>query len=92
MTGIHIVLLLLTAASGTAVVLLRNPLRQTIMLGLHGSALALLLLTLRAPDVALAQIAVGTVALPLMFLAAIATVRRRRPEGDPDSARRRPRQ
>jgi energy-converting hydrogenase B subunit D len=45
----------------------------------------LLLLTLRAPDVALAQIAVGTVALPLMFLAAIATARRRRPEGDPDS-------
>jgi energy-converting hydrogenase B subunit D len=79
LTIVHVALLLLTAASGTAVVLLREPLRQIIMLGMHGSALALLLLALRAPDVALAQIAVGTVALPLMFLAAIANARRRRP-------------
>ncbi len=70
-------LIVLTVASGVVVVFLREPLRQALMLGVHGLALALLLLLLRAPDVALAQIAVGTVAIPVMFLAAIANARRR---------------
>ena len=47
-------------------------------------------LVLQAPDVALSQITVGAVALPLMILLALAKVRRqpvdteeRPPEGDP---------
>lgn len=73
-------LLILTAAVGTAVVLVRDPLHQALWLGLHGLVLSVLLLALRAPDVALAQIVVGGAALPLMFLAAIANARMRGPK------------
>jgi len=75
MTLIQAILLILTAASGTAAVFTHEPLKHTIALGFHGMMLALLLLALRAPDVALAQLAVGAVAVPLMFLAAIANAR-----------------
>ncbi len=88
MSALILVLLALAAASGTAVVFQRDMLALTILLGLHGSILAVLLLTLRAPDVALAQIAVGAVAVPLMFLAAIVCARRReRPERKPPAER-----
>jgi energy-converting hydrogenase B subunit D len=86
MTLVQAILMILTAASGTAAVFTSDPLKHTIALGFHGMMLALLLLALRAPDVALAQFAVGAVAVPLMFLAAIANARnwRRREvkEGD----------
>lgn len=74
MTLVQAILMILTAASGTAAVFTQEPLRHTIALGFHGMMLALLLLALRAPDVALAQFVVGAVAVPLMFLAAIANV------------------
>lgn len=70
-------LFVLVAATGIAVATMRVSLAQVLMLGVHGLSLALLFLVLRAPDVALAQIAVGTVIVPLMFLAAIANVRKR---------------
>jgi energy-converting hydrogenase B subunit D len=73
-------ILILTAGAGAAVVLVRDPLHQTLWLGLHGLVLTLLLLVLRAPDVALAQIVVGGAAIPLMFLAAIANARMRGPK------------
>jgi energy-converting hydrogenase B subunit D len=75
MTLVQAILMILTAASGTAAVLTHEPLKHTIALGFHGMMLALLLLALRAPDVALAQFVVGAVAVPLMFLAAIANAR-----------------
>jgi energy-converting hydrogenase B subunit D len=77
MSVLILALLALAAASGAAVVFQRDMLALTIVLGLHGSILAVLLLTLRAADVALAQVAVGAVAVPLMFLAAIVSARRR---------------
>jgi energy-converting hydrogenase B subunit D len=71
--------LLLVAAAGTAVVLVRDPLNQAIMASFFGLLLGLAFLVLQAPDVALSQITVGAVALPLMILLALAKVRRSRP-------------
>lgn len=75
--ALQALLLLLVVGSGTAAVAFRRPLRQAIMLGFHGTCLALLLLSLRAPDVALAQLAVGSMAVPLMLLTAVANAHRR---------------
>lgn len=75
------VLLILVAFGGTAVVLVRDPLRQSIVVGVFGLLLALLFFTLQAPDVALSEIVVGTVALPAMILltlAKLAQLRRQR--------------
>jgi len=68
--------LLLVAAGGTAVVLTRDPLNQAIMASFFGLLLGLAFLVMQAPDVALSQITVGAVALPLMILLALAKVRR----------------
>jgi uncharacterized MnhB-related membrane protein len=68
-------LFLLTALSGMAVVLTREPRRQVIMLSLNGLVLALLFLVLQAPDVAFSELAVGTVALPFLFLVTLAAAR-----------------
>ncbi len=76
MTVLLAAVLLLVAAGGTAVVLTRDPLNQAIMASFFGLLLALAFLVLQAPDVALSQITVGAVALPLMILLALAKVRR----------------
>lgn len=64
--------LLLVIAVATAVVLTRDPLHQAIVVSLYGLVLAVLFLLLQAPDVALSEIAVGAVAVPLMILLALA--------------------
>ena len=79
MTVLLAAVLLLVAAAGTAVVLVRDPLNQAIMASFFGLLLGLAFLVLQAPDVALSQITVGAVALPLMILLALAKVRRSRP-------------
>jgi energy-converting hydrogenase B subunit D len=68
-------LFVLLALGGLAVVLLRDPLRQALMVGVYGLLLALLFFVLQAPDVALSQIVVCTVAVPVMILLALAKVR-----------------
>lgn len=75
MTAVQAAALALVAAGGTAVVLARDPLRQAVVASFYGLLLALLFFAFQAPDVALSQIVVGTVALPLMILLAIAKVR-----------------
>jgi energy-converting hydrogenase B subunit D len=72
MTVLQIAALVLVAAAGTAVVLTRDPLRQALVTGVFGLALAALFFVFQAPDVALSQIVVGTVALPVMVLLALA--------------------
>ena len=69
------VLLLLTAAAGTGIVLSRDPRRQVLAIAANGLVLSLLFMALQAPDVAFSELAVGTVALPVLFLVAIASVR-----------------
>lgn len=75
MTAVQAVLLVLVAAAGGLVALTRDPLRQAMLTGIFGIALALLFLAFQAPDVALSQIAVGGVAMPVMILLALAEVR-----------------
>ncbi len=76
-------LLLLTAAAGTGVVLSREPRRQAMAMAANGFVLALLFMALQAPDVAFAEIAVGTVTLPLLFLVVLASTRMdRRPRDE----------
>ncbi len=72
---LQVSVLLLAAAAGTAVVLTRDPSRQAIGLSFYGLVLAIVFFVNQAPDVALSQIVIGAVALPLMILLTLAKVR-----------------
>lgn len=75
------VLLVLLAATGTGIALTRQPVRQVIALAANGLVLTLLCIALQAPDVAFAQIVVGTAAVPMLFLAVLASMKMdRRPK------------
>ena len=67
--------LLLVAAAGTVVVVLRDPRRQALAVSIFGILLGILFFAVQAPDVALSEIVVGAVALPLMILLAMAKIR-----------------
>lgn len=75
MSALQAVALLAVAATGTATVLAREPLRQAGVSGVFGLALAAALLTLQAPDVALSQVTIGGVVLPVIILLALAKIR-----------------
>jgi uncharacterized MnhB-related membrane protein len=75
MTVLQIIALVLVAAGGAAVVLTGDPLRQTMVLGIYGISLTLLFFTFQAPDVALSEIVVTGIGLPLIILAALRKVR-----------------
>jgi energy-converting hydrogenase B subunit D len=75
MTGLQAAALIVVALLGTGVVFTRDPLRQAAMSGIFGLALAVLIAALQAPDVALSQIGVGGIALPVMILLALARIR-----------------
>lgn len=69
-------ILLFIAAGGTAVVLTRDPTSQAIVVSFYGLLLGILFFVFQAPDVALSQIVVGAIALPLMIMLALARVRK----------------
>jgi uncharacterized MnhB-related membrane protein len=64
------------AAGGTAVVLTRDTVKQAIVASFYGLVLTVLFLAFQAPDVALSELAVGAVALPLLLMVAIVLERR----------------
>jgi uncharacterized MnhB-related membrane protein len=66
--------LLLVALGATAVVLVRDPLRQIVVNGLYGLVLVCLFVVLQAPDVALSMLVVGAIAYPFIVLIAVARV------------------
>ena len=68
----------LVAVAGTVVVLTAQPARQAVTVSVFGLTLAILFLTVQAPDVALAQLAVGTAVVPLMIMLTIQKVGSRR--------------
>ena len=68
-------LLLLMAIAGARVVTTRDTTEQVITLGFYGLVTALVFFFFQAPDVALSQITVGAVALPLMIMLAISRMR-----------------
>jgi uncharacterized MnhB-related membrane protein len=70
-TGVQLAALVLVAVTATVVVLTPDALRQALVLGIFGLALTLLFFTFQAPDVALSEIVVSTVGLPLIILLAL---------------------
>ena len=80
MTALQAVVLILVAIGGLAVILVRDPLRQAVVVGIYGMTLAVLFVVLQAPDVALSLGAVGSVALPLMIVMSLAKTRSREEE------------
>ena len=75
MTALQTVCLLAVAIAGTATVLTRDPVRQAVTAGGFGLTLSVLFLAFAAPDVALSQIVVAGVAVPVMVLLALAKIR-----------------
>jgi energy-converting hydrogenase B subunit D len=84
-TVVQIVALAGVAVGGSAVALVSDPLRQTLLLSLYGLTLTFLFFAFQAPDVALSEIVVSTIGLPLIILATLRKVgeqRRRRDEDE----------
>ena len=75
MMVLQIAALAAVAIAGGAVVVASDPLRQTLVLSLYGMALVMLFFVFQAPDVALSEIVVSTVGLPVMILLALRKVR-----------------
>lgn len=73
---LQIAVLALVVIAGTILVFTRNVASQAIVLSLFGLLLALMFMIFQEPDVALSQIVVGAVGLPLMVLLALAKMRR----------------
>ena len=63
--------LLLAAGMATAVVLTRRMRVQAILMSVFGLVQTLVFIVLEAPDLALAQLAVGSAAVPILFVLVI---------------------
>ena len=74
--AVQMLSLIMVALGGLAVVITRDPTKQAIIFSIYGLILTLCFLLLQAPDVALSELTVGSAALPLMLLVAIAKARR----------------
>ena len=75
MTVLQIVALVAVGVGGTATVAVRDPVRQALVAGVFGLALAVLFFSFEAPDVALSEIVVATIAVPVMVLLALTKIR-----------------
>jgi energy-converting hydrogenase B subunit D len=77
MDALQVTILILVAAGATAVVLIRERVRQVLALSVYGVLLAVLFLAFQAPDVTLSELTVGAVALPVILLLTLAKIRKR---------------
>jgi uncharacterized MnhB-related membrane protein len=77
MEALQVTLLVLVAAGATAVVLIRDRVRQVLALSVYGVLLAVLFLAFQAPDVTLSELTVGAVVLPTVLLLTLAKVRKK---------------
>ena len=75
MVPLQVVTIAFVALAAAGVALARDLVRQAILFSIYGFGLVLLFFVFQAPDVALSQITVGSVALPLMILLALARIR-----------------
>jgi energy-converting hydrogenase B subunit D len=73
--AVQVVALLLVAVGAWAVVAARDPLRQAVVASIYGLVLGVVFFAFQAPDVALSNIVIGAVAVPVIILLAIAKVR-----------------
>jgi energy-converting hydrogenase B subunit D len=72
---VQAVALIAVAATGGAVALVSDPVRQTLLLGVYGLTLTMLFFSFQAPDVALSEIVVSTLGLPVIVFAALRKIR-----------------
>jgi uncharacterized MnhB-related membrane protein len=79
-TTVVAVSLAMVAVTAPVVVMVDDPLRQAMVLGIYGLFLTSAFFALQAPDVALSMLAVSTVLIPMLVLLALARIRRV-PEG-----------
>lgn len=82
MTALQVAALTLVAVTGTATVLVREPLRQLVVAGFFGLSLGILFFVFGAPDVALSEIVVAAVAIPAMALLTLARMADRGRRGE----------
>ncbi len=73
---LQVTILVLVAAGATLVVRTRDRIRLVLVLSAYGMLLAILFFVFQAPDVALSELTVGAIALPLILLLAIRKVRK----------------
>ena len=81
-TVLQIAALTAVALLGGGVVAATDPLRQTLVLSIYGLALTMMFFVFQAPDVALSEIVVSTVGLPVMILLALRKVHQQERERD----------
>jgi energy-converting hydrogenase B subunit D len=86
-TILQIVALAAVAIAGGTVVIAGDPLRQTLVLSVFGIALTMLFFVFQAPDVALSEIVVSTVGLPVMILLALRKVQQHEREAEEEADR-----
>lgn len=67
--------LLLVALAAPGVILTRDPKAQVVTLSFYGLLCGLMFFIFQAPDVALSQITIGAVMLPLLILLALTKMR-----------------
>jgi uncharacterized MnhB-related membrane protein len=82
MDALQVTVLVLVAGAATAVALVREPVRQVVVLSGYGLLLSVLFLVFQAPDVTLSELSVGAIALPILVLLALAKVRRDKVRGN----------
>lgn len=78
MEVLEVTVLLMVGLFGTLVVFAREPGGQAVGLSFYGLVLALMFFVFQAPDVALSQVVIGAVGLPLMVMVTMAGLKRRR--------------
>jgi uncharacterized MnhB-related membrane protein len=76
MTVVQAVAIVAVAIAGGAVALISDPVRQTLVLGIYGLCLTFMFFALQAPDVALSEIVVSTIGLPVIVFAALRKISR----------------
>lgn len=82
MTALQVGALVLVAVGAPVVALVRDPLRQALCFGVFGTALAILFFVFQAPDVALSQIVVSAVGLPVIVILALSKLREEEADGE----------
>jgi uncharacterized MnhB-related membrane protein len=85
-TVLQVAVLVAVAVGGGAVVLAPNPLRQVLVLGIYGLSLTMLFFVFQDPDVALSEIVVSTIGLPVMVLLALRKVHEQERDREEDSS------
>lgn len=79
-------ILIFVCLAATGVVLVRNPLSQSVGLSFYGILLGLMFFAFQAPDVALSQIVIGALIIPMILLLTLSWIKRSEQAKNKDSA------